>query len=76
MRIPLRFLRDIIFRAIDNLLHHPEIVSSNRADFRGESRCLLVYGIARSASSSEEFASKGVQLGTTAGLRDNGSLSA
>jgi hypothetical protein len=68
--VPLRFLRNILLRSIDDLLHHPYVVSGGRADFRGKDRGFLIYGIARSTSSSEEFASQRIELEITAGLSE------
>ena len=66
--VPLRFFRHVIFRSIDDLLHHPEVVSGGRADLRGKSGRFLVDSIARGASSTEELASQRVEVGKTASL--------
>ena len=71
--VPLRFLRDIIFRSTDDLSHHPEVVGGGRADLRSKGGRFLVNGISRCTRSTEEFASQRVELGITAGLR-NGSF--
>ena len=62
------FLRNIIFRSVDDFLHHPKEVGGDRAHLRKQGQMLPCRWHACCTSGTEEFASYRVEIGMTTGL--------